>query len=182
MEPRLRSTISYQQFSANREVYGKCSSWAVWNVGSCEHVRYLPSPQLDPKAFINRSVIRLNVISSQEELDKLGWNLRNDVVLVALNFAERPETRFEATRELTHAAFHVETTTTSDQRRRDACFGTPLWGAFITDLVKFRDGELMPLRASAASEVKPLLRNHSFLAEQVEGLALVLEQLGSNSR
>ncbi|MDU1522794.1 MAG: hypothetical protein E6905_10105, partial [Actinomyces sp.] len=141
-------------FDANRKRYGGCASWAVWDQGSCEHLRFEPAPDDAPGFFLNRAVKSLNAISGQTDLKKLGWQLDPNVVLVALNFADRDEATQAATAGLAFHAFHEETSSTSDQRLRDACCGTRLWGGYITDLVKIMDGKIHPIRNSKSSPIK----------------------------
>lgn len=170
--------MEYSKFAQNREVFGECSSWAIWDMGAGDSFRFLPDPAEAPKYFLNKSIQKLNRIASQTDLDSIGRDLRTDLILVALNFAERPENQKLAMQRFKYASFHEETTTTSDHRLRDACCGTPLWGSYITDLVKFQGEELQPLRDSSSANVKKILRDEDFMMQQIRGLIAELSQLG----
>lgn len=169
--------MKYEVFQQVREAYGTCASWAVWDQGACERLRYQPDPRV-PSFFLNRAVKRLNAVNSQADLDGLGWELDPHVVLVALNFAERTGEVRDVVSRLNFHAFHEETTVTSDQRLRDACCGTPLWGGYITDLVKMHRGVVQPVRNSSAAEVARLLRSSEFRRDQINGLVAELQLLG----
>ena len=169
---------SFEQFSLNKAKYGDCSSWAFWKIGACENQRFAPDPETAPKFFLNSSVRDLNKIASKADYESVAKPIRIDVVLLALNFAERDENTKKATTPFAFHAFHEETSLTSDHRLRDACLGTPLWGSYITDLVKFENGELTPVRDSKAVNIKQRLRNEDFLHDQVEGLCVELSDLG----
>ena len=173
--------MDFNIFDSNRKHYGLCASWAVWKIGACERMRYAPDSDKAPKLFLNRAVETLNSISSQTRLDESEWQLNPQVVLVALNFADRDEAVQEATNSVAFHAFHEETSTTSDHRLRDVCCGTPLWGGYITDLVKIVDGQVQPLRNSNASDVMKLLKSDRFRHEQVAGFVEELKQLNVSS-
>ena len=169
---------TFKQFLLNRIKYGECSSWALWRIGACENQRFAPDPSDAPKFFLNSFVRDLNKISSESEYESFAQQIQTETVLVALNFAERDERTKKATQGLAFHAFHEETSLTSDHRLRDACLGTPLWGSYITDLVKFEDGVLTPVRDSKATNIKQRLRNQDFLRDQVHGLCTELSELG----
>ena len=173
--------MCFERFESNRAKYGQCSSWAVWNQGACEYLGFEPDAGAAPGFFVNTSVRKLNAICSQRDLDGLGWRLNPNVVLVALNFAERDERTKAATAGIDYHAFHEETSLTSDQRLRDACCGTGLWGGYLTDLVKFDGDELTPFRSSKADPIIHRLRDPAFRQMQVTGLIKELEALDSRS-
>ncbi|WJY94131.1 hypothetical protein CFELI_02445 [Corynebacterium felinum] len=166
--------VELERFLANKLSFGQCASWAVWKLGSSDHSRYAPEPLVAPDFHLNVAVAQLNAFSTTEELA----DLHTDVVLVALNFAQRDGATKQAIDGLSFHAFHEETTTTSDYRLRDICLGTRLWGAYITDLVKFDGDCVKPIRDSQASNIKKMLRNRDFLMVQVRGLCKELRQLG----
>lgn len=178
---RLAEPLTFHAFAHNRATYGQCSSWAVWRQGSAEHIRFQPAPTTAPDFWLNAAVKQLAGVASQQDLDTLGWQLNPNVVLVALNFAERDAATKEATKALPYHAFHEETTLTSDHRLRDACCGTTLWGGYLTDLVKFNGTTLEPLRDSNAAAVQRRLRCKDYLENQVRGLSVELRQLGSHN-
>lgn len=108
-------------------------------------------------------------------------SLRTDLVLVALNFAERAAGITAVTDRLSFASFHEECGRTSDRRLREACKGNGLEGAYITDLVKMRNGTLAPFRSSKSMPINMLLRDPRFVREQVDGLCEELQTLGSRN-
>lgn len=175
----LSRSLSFPAFAHNRATYGQCSSWAVWRQGAAEHIRFQSAPTPAPDFWLNTAVRDLAAVSSQEDLEALKWRLNPNVVIVALNFAERDAATKEATKALPYHVFHEETTYTSDHRLRDACCGTLLWGGYLTDLVKFAGTTLKPLRDSNAAAVQKQLANTEFLEHQVRGLCTELQELGS---
>lgn len=162
----------------NKTKYGDCSSWALWKIGACETQRYAPNPNIDSGFFLNSYVRDLNKIASESDYEKFAHQIQIDTVLVALNFAERSETTKRATAGLAFHAFHEETSVSSDHRLRDACLGTPLWSSYITDLVKFEEGKLTPVRDSKSANIKQRLKEQEFLDAQVDGLCAELSELG----
>ena len=79
---------------------GECSKWGLG--GS---FGFLPDPAVAPENFLNKSVQQLIKISTQFELDSIGRDLRTDLVIVALNFAERPASQNQAMRKYQYLSF-----------------------------------------------------------------------------
>lgn len=135
VEMNLFMSLSFDQFMANKRDYGECASWAIWKLGVCEHLRYTPHLLTAPTFHLNKAVQTLNAIATEQDFDTFAGDLHTDVVLVALNFAERDIATKQATTGLAFHAFHEETKTTSDQHLR----GNEIGGAHITDLAKFEE-------------------------------------------
>lgn len=145
--------------------------------GDSFHTVQLPAPQLK----LDSVVRTFGEVRSQQQLDTELPSLRTDLVLVALNFAERAAGITAVTDRLSFASFHEECGRTSDRRLREACKGNGLEGAYITDLVKMRNGTLAPFRSSKSMPINTLLRDPRFVREQVDGLCEELQTLGSRN-
>lgn len=147
--------------------YGKVSSWAVWKDGVIDE--------------INDVVIDLNNIETQKELEQ--FNLKNNVILVALNAAYRKDINTTAEK-YKFKSFHEETKTTSDHRLKAICGEKSILnGAYITDLVK-RDetGELNGYIESNSKNVKSKLKSDKlFYNLQIDTLLHELGTEGLNS-
>lgn len=148
-----------------RTIYGECSSFAVWDPPSGERI------------------VRLYDLAEFQAKDRSSYEkqlkprLRPDVMIVALNFANRKGQWHLPS----FAAFH-EFTDQDDNYADPAIFnvhfdkmitGTDFEGAYITDLVKFDEGGEgpKPQRQSRADEIeKRLERNEQDERGQVEGL------------
>lgn len=159
-----------------RSHYGKCGSWAVWN-----SVVWQPEPSKMPELKLDSVVEQFQQVSNQEDLDAHQWGLRDDVVLVALNFAGRDAKIDQVVSKLAFGSFHEEIGRTSDRRLRDACLAAGLGGSYITDLVKMSGGKVTPFRESKSELVAALLRDVGFLKEQIQGLVGELKTLGCAS-
>lgn len=168
--------MDYQIFDLMRTRYGLCGSWAVWNEST-----WHPDPIRAPQLVLDSVVRTFAGVRSQHHSDSDLPSLRTDLVLVALNFAERAPDITDVTDNLSFASFHEECGRTSDRRLREACKGNGLEGAYITDLVKMRNGTLAPFRSSKSMPINTLLRDPRFVREQVEGLCEELQTLGSRN-
>lgn len=168
--------MDYQIFDLMRTRYGLCGSWAVWNEST-----WHPDPIRAPQLKLDSVVRTFGEVRSQQQLDTELPSLRTDLVLVALNFAERAAGITAVTDRLSFASFHEECGRTSDRRLREACKGNGLEGAYITDLVKMRNGTLAPFRSSKSMPINTLLRDPRFVREQVDGLCEELQTLGSRN-
>lgn len=168
--------MDYQIFDLMRTRYGLCGSWAVWNEST-----WHPDPIRAPQLKLDSVVRTFAGVRSQHHLDSDLPSLRTDLVLVALNFAERAADITDVTDNLSFASFHEECGRTSDRRLREACKGNGLEGAYITDLVKMRNGTLAPFRSSKSMPINKLLRDPSFVSEQVDGFCEELQTLGSRN-
>lgn len=168
--------MDYQIFDLMRTRYGLCGSWTVWNESP-----WSPDSIRAPQLKLDSVVRTFGEVRSQQQLDTELPSLRTDLVLVALNFAERAAGITAVTDRLSFASFHEECGRTSDRRLREACKGNGLEGAYITDLVKMRNGTLAPFRSSKSMPINKLLRDPRFVSEQVEGLCEELQTLGSRN-
>ena len=167
--------MDYGVYELVRKRYGLCGSWAVWN-----ETTWHPDTTRAPKLKLDSVVRTFGDVRSQHHLDNDLPSLRTDLVLVALNFAERAADITAVTDRLSFASFHEECGRTSDRRLRDACKANGLEGAYITDLVKMQNGTVAPFRSSKSMPINKLLRDRSFVSEQVEGLCEELQTLGSH--
>lgn len=168
--------MDYQIFDLMRTRYGLCGSWTVWNESP-----WSPDSIRAPLLKLDSVVRTFGEVRSQQQLDTELPSLRTDLVLVALNFAERAAGITAVTDRLSFASFHEECGRTSDRRLREACKGNGLEGAYITDLVKMRNGTLAPFRSSKSMPINKLLRDPRFVHEQIEGLCKELQTLGSRN-
>lgn len=168
--------MDYQIFDLMRTRYGLCGSWTVWNESP-----WSPDSIRAPQLKLDSVVRTFGEVRSQQQLDTELPSLRTDLVLVALNFAERAAGITAVTDRLSFASFHEECGRTSDRRLREACKGNGLEGAYITDLVKMRNGTLAPFRSSKSMPINTLLRDPRFVREQVDGLCKELQTLGSRN-
>ena len=168
--------MDYQIFDLMRTRYGLCGSWTVWNESP-----WSPDSIRAPQLKLDSVVRTFGEVRSQQQLDTELPSLRTDLVLVALNFAERAAGITAVTDRLSFASFHEECGRTSDRRLREACKGNGLEGAYITDLVKMRNGTLAPFRSSKSMPINTLLRDPRFVREQVDGLCEELQTLGSRN-
>lgn len=167
--------MDYGVYELMRTRFGLCGSWAVWN-----ETTWHPDPIRAPKLKLDSVVRTFAKVRSQQGLDNDLPSLRTDLVLVALNFAERAADITAVTDRLSFASFHEECGRTSDKRLREACKGNGLEGAYITDLVKMRNGTLAPFRSSKSMPINKLLRDPRFVRQQIEGLCKELQTLGSH--
>ena len=147
----------------------------MWN-----ETTWHPDPIRAPKLKLDSVVRTFGDVRSQQDLDSDLPSLRTDLVLVALNFAERTADITNVADGLSFASFHEEFGCSSDRRLRDACKQNGLEGAYITDLVKMQNGTVAPFRSSKSMPIIKLLRDPSFVNEQVEGLCEELQTLGSH--
>lgn len=172
--------VDFKTYSNIRSEYSQCASWAVWDRDSVG-LAYEPDPDGAPGFFLNSAVKALNGISSQQDLDNAPWELRRDVILVAMNFGERTHEIRKAVKGTGFFCFHEESGRTSDPRIRDACWQTPMWGAYMTDLVKIQNGKVAPIAQSNSKPIADNLRRAEFRNEQVAGLCKELTILGVSS-
>lgn len=111
--------ISLETYEALRAEYGERASWAVWTM-----------PGDRPKSNTGD----LSLFSSPSICDIL----HNDYVLVALNRAVHGDGSQGACR--TWGNFHSEDNRRqNDYKLRHALSDTPLWGAYITDILEMEE-------------------------------------------
>lgn len=104
--------VSAQVFDAVKQNYGHVASWAVW-------------AEVGAKAKSNMS--DLSVLDPAKNPELLGV-LHTDFVLLGLNISQ-PIARILGN-------FHDDTPTGHAYKIRYALKGTPLWGAYMTDVIK----------------------------------------------
>lgn len=108
--------ISDQQFSKIRERYGYHSSWAIWRDRS--------SRPLD--GIGDLSVFDFTAHPENREL------LHANFIIIGLNFSVDTEGRTKDH----FTNFHSPSRWGKDYKMRDAFKDTPLWGAYMTDILK----------------------------------------------
>jgi len=97
-----------------RDRYGQVASWAVW-----EPVGNKPKSNMGPQNVFN---LKANPL--------LLETLRNDIVMVGLNFAHHVERPYAFTN------FHSQSPYANDFKIRYAFWDTPYYGAYMTDVLK----------------------------------------------
>ncbi|NLC55072.1 MAG: hypothetical protein GX769_04240 [Erysipelothrix sp.] len=185
------SKINTKIYNTMKDNYGICSSWAVWNDSEDGSHRF----DLNDKGYkINTIVKTFNEKMNDKIINKLG--LHNDVVIVALNFGLRDENRVSQFKGINSVLpnydfliFHEELDVTKglhrfsgDSRQKLAYKNTPLWGAYMTDLIKFnRDGKVEPVADSDSdsNNLNDLMSDVDFMNIQVKGLINELKLLES---
>lgn len=175
--------VDFGAFEQLREQFGRCSSWALWDRDAPAVIGWAPAPEAAPKFRLNSIVPRFNDIASAADFDLFQaqpkQRLRNDIVLVALSAAQRSDAVEQATAGLTCHAFHEEGGHSNDKRLRVACTKSPLWGSYLTDLVKKEDGRVAPYVEAVSGNAKKRLRDADFVAEQLDALIAELKLLGA---
>jgi hypothetical protein len=105
--------MDYGKFIKIREMYGDCASWATWQT----------SDQAPKAGIADLSIFdptnRNNVIST----------LKTDVILVGLNISRADIGE-------SWGNFHSANPRGTDYKLRHALLGTPLWGCYLTDILK----------------------------------------------
>jgi hypothetical protein len=141
--------IDQAKFKLIKKKYGHYASWAVWTAGGER-----------PKDSIgDLSIFEI------EEKDNLLRQLNPDVVLVGLNISR-------GTIQCPLGNFHDGRAHSQDYKLRYALKDTPLWGAYITDIIKDFDEK-------ASGKVMAYLRsNKSFEKDNVEIFREELRDLG----
>lgn len=107
------SNISYEKFQDIKNKYGHMSSWAIWN--EWKPTEKAKSGMGDISFFDNPSM-------------ELLKTLKPNIVLVALNISRKFDRPF--------GNFHPDYSAAQDYKTRYALQGTPLWGAYMTDIIK----------------------------------------------
>lgn len=174
--------VSYKVFTDMREHFGSCGSWALWNDDTDESV-FRPENS-GKKVLLNSIVKTFNGIQDEKDFDSANLELRNDVVILALNFASRPKNDYYLSEDIRFASFHEAHGSTSDFRLEAACEDNSeiLSGAYITDLVKFNGEKLEGIVNSSSCVIDWFLKNkEGFREQQVNGLIKELKLLGSEN-
>jgi len=115
--------------------YGNCASWAVW-----------PEAGLTAKSNVGD----LDIFDIKKNIGLLE-QLNTGIILVGLNIARPFDGDF--------ANFHDGKTKSQDYKLRYAVNGSRLWGAYLTDIIKFlpctnSDDTIKQLRADPSIERK----------------------------
>jgi hypothetical protein len=139
--------ITRDKFEEIKEKYGYWSSWAIWaEVGDT------------PKSNVGD----LSVFEGDEFLNKLN----TDYVLVGLNIAR-------ADIEKPLANFHSPLSRAQDYKIRYAVKNTPLWGAYMTDVIKdFNE-------VNSGKLITYLKKNKQFELDNIRVFIKEIEDLGS---
>lgn len=94
--------MDYQIFDLMRTRYGLCGSWTVWNESP-----WSPDSIRAPLLKLDSVVRTFGEVRSQQQLDTELPSLRTDLVLVALNFAERAAGITAVTDRLSLSLIHI---------------------------------------------------------------------------
>lgn len=103
--------ISKEQFHQIRQEFGDVASWAVWAPAA-------------PDAPTKSGIDNINIFNDLNIIDIL----HNDFVIVALNISGSIERTF--------GNFHSDSSNNTDYKMRFAFENTPLWGSYMTDILK----------------------------------------------
>jgi hypothetical protein len=110
--------ISESQLTEIRRKFGSCASWAIW-----------PTAYKKPREGVgNMSVFDFNTYPENRAI------LHSDYVLVALNFSV-PLGKISEIEPFSN--FHSPSPRANDFKMRRAFQDTPLWGAYMTDIIKW---------------------------------------------
>jgi hypothetical protein len=104
----MNSKITAEKFNDIKKKYGHYSSWAVWNLSP-----KMDTSNMDTKVFDNISILN---------------QLHVKYILVALNISRPIQTPF--------GNFHPTYSVAKDFKTRFALLNTPLWGSYMTDIIK----------------------------------------------
>ena len=147
--------VSKEKFEVIKNKWGQYASWAIWE-------------NTQPGDRVKARIGDLDIFKPTDELLN---TLRTDIVLVALNAADRdiPEVAF--------SPFHDSSSHAMDYKMRYAFKDTSLWGSYITDI--FHN-----LRETDSSKVNKFLAiNPAYTASQIERFTEELEDIaGSNNK
>ena len=140
--------ISREKFESIKSEYGFWGSWAVWvDEGDT------------PKSHIGD----LSIFNSDAVLELLS----SEVVLVGLNISRNDI-------DLPWANFHSSKSKAQEYKLRYALKGTPLWGAYMTDIIKDFD------EIDSRKVMAYLKQNPSFERENIERFLDELRDIGSS--
>lgn len=143
--------ISPETYEALRAEYGDHASWAVWTM-----------PDKGPKSNTGD----LSAFSSPD----ICHVLNNDYVLVALNRAVHGDGSQTSCR--TWGNFHSEDNRRqNDYKLRHALAGTPIWGAYITDILEMEETD-------SSCVMKRVKNEPEWVMENVQRLRHELSLLG----
>lgn len=144
--------ITQNQYERLKTEFGDVASWAIWM-----------AQKPDGKAKSNIS--DLSIFDSKDILELLNPNF----VLVGLNASvhELPETK-------PWMSFHsADVRRSQDYKLRDVLLGTPLWGSYITDIIKNYPEKLSGKLRNC------IKRNPEILVDNIKVFRQELEILGT---
>lgn len=104
----MNNIVTKENFEKIKATFGHYASWAVWSEGKSS-----PKSNMGNQIFLDESIIK---------------TLHTKYVLVALNISRPIDEPF--------ANFHSENSSATDYKTRYALKDTPLWGAYMTDIIK----------------------------------------------
>ncbi len=130
------SNISSEKFQNIKNKYGHMSSWAIWN--EWKPTEKAKSGMGDISFFDNPST-------------ELLKTLNPNIVLVGLNISRKVDRPF--------GNFHPNYSTAHDYKTRFALQGTPLWGAYMTDIIK-------DFEEKVSGKIMSFLRNNPDFTEE----------------
>jgi len=143
----LFAMIDQNKFDFIKNKYGYWGSWAIW---ADEGVR--------PKSNIGD----LSVFEKKENLKKLNPN----IILVGLNISR-------GSIKIPLANFHDARTEATDYKIRYALRNTPLWGAYMTDIIKDYDEKC------SKNVIDYLKKNKSFEDQNVSFFLKEVNDIGA---
>jgi hypothetical protein len=104
----MKNSITLDKYKKIRNKYGQYASWAIWS-----EEESTPKSNMCPKIFESKATIK---------------SLHSRYVLVGLNISRPLEKKF--------SNFHPDYSEAQDYKTRYALKNTPLWGAYMTDIIK----------------------------------------------
>lgn len=144
--------ISQQNYNELLKKFWDVASWAMWKkpIGNC------------PKSNVGN----LAVFNAPDLLEKINTGF----VFVGLNGSGKHEDYLESDKAWFN--FHSDSPRGHDYKLRYALYGTPLWGSYITDIIKY-------YQEVDSSKVVSYVRNNSeVLKENIEAFREELNLLG----
>jgi len=130
----MQNKITKDKFTKIEKKYGHYASWAIWSEEGEK-----PKSNMDTKVFKNLSIF---------------GKLHTNFILVALNISRPIETPF--------GNFHPNYSEATDYKTRFAIKNTPLWGSYMTDIIK--DFEEL----SSGNMMSYLKENQDFEKENIQ--------------
>jgi hypothetical protein len=128
--------LNYAKYREIKQIYGDVASWAIWTPWT---------PLQMPKANIG------DISFFEQPTTELLRVLNPNIILVGLNISKRIERPF--------GNFHPDYIHANDYKIRYAVQGTPIWGAYMTDIIK-------DFEHKVSGKVEKYLRSHPEFAHQ----------------
>lgn len=145
--------ISEKNYNKLMERFGNIASWAIWQKRG-----------ETPKSNMGD----LTIFDDPEILSKLNPN----VVFVALNASGNHEDCLDKKRPWFN--FHSTSPRAQSFKLREALYGTPLWGGYLTDIIKYH-------KEPNSSKVKKLIKTRpDIVDENIKYFMEELSYLGEN--